>query len=51
MGKFDLIPRALEALKVDQLFHKRPSRWFIFQSADALGIARELRRKIDDELF
>src|SRR4030081_2023866 len=40
---------------VDQLFHKRPPDGSfavrINPSADALGIARELRRKIDDELF
>ena len=33
MGKFDLIPRALETLKVDQLFHKvqqRPGKPFWF---------------------
>src|SRR6476660_8262652 len=40
---------------VDQLFHKRPPDCSlavrINPSADALGVARKLRRKIDDELF
>src|SRR4030081_2460307 len=40
---------------VDQLFHKRPPDGSLAvlmnPSADALGVARELRRKIDDELF
>src|SRR5438445_2644674 len=40
---------------VDQLFHERPPDGSLANpmnpSADALGVARELRRKIDDELF
>src|SRR6266702_2540951 len=40
---------------VDQLFHERPPDGSLTvlmnPSADALGVARELRRKIDDELF
>src|ERR1700691_4939897 len=39
---------------VDQLLHERPPVFLMYRSnssAYALGIARELRRKIDDELL